>query len=123
MIDGRRFLLGASASVAALAFAAGYGEGLAPVGAYLLAGVLGVLAYSWTDRPGQRGGAGVVIGSYILGATVSLLLGAGLFAWFLGTPIGIALWQSWLRLLFPWLGVASALLTGVFLTGLAAAFG
>lgn len=62
MIGPKRFGLGVTVTVCALAFGAAYGEGLVPVGASLLGTVFGVLTYSWADRPGRHGAIGVVFG-------------------------------------------------------------
>ncbi|PSQ23919.1 hypothetical protein BRD01_05380 [Halobacteriales archaeon QS_8_65_32] len=122
MIGAKRFALAVTVTVCVLAFAAAYGKGVAPLAAYLLAGVFGVLTYSWADQPGGRNASGVLVGGFALGATLSLLVGAAPFVWFLSVPLDVSLWQSWLRLLFPWFGVASALVGGVFLAGLTMAF-
>lgn len=108
-------------AIAALQFAAGFGEGWRVTLAWLVAAGLGVVVFYQGERRITAGSAFVNAGAaLLLGTLVSWLFGAGLVMVILGAPWDVTLWQLGLLLWDAWAGVIVAFVSAFFVVGVAA---
>ena len=121
MLTQWQHVLGLSAGVTGLSISATYGSDRLVLASYGVAVLIGAVLYVQGDRFEAAGTvSGNVLVGYLVGVVASLSIATALLVWRLQVPVDFGAWQIGLMMWDSWAGLGVAILSGFFLTGVAA---